>query len=83
MANKKYTREDIFKALYDCKTSDRFAIMNISDNTLCLCIDGEYWQLSEARQDARQMQRTARESYDKKAEYIVVDRIQRRIYKTK
>ena len=57
--------------------------MNISDNQLCLCIAGEYCNLREAKADARQMQRTARESYDKKAEFVAVDRYERRIYKIK
>lgn len=79
----KYTREDIFKALHNCETTNRIAIMNISDSQLCLYIAGEYHNLKEAKADARQMQRTARESYDKKAEFVAVDRIERRIYKIK
>lgn len=83
MNTKRHTREDIFKALHGCETTKRIAIMNVSDNQLRLCIAGEYYNLKEAKADARQMQYTARLSFDPKAEYIAVDRVERRIYKIK
>lgn len=79
--NTRHTREDILKATYG--TMKRIAIVNISDSQKCLCIDGEYDNLKEAKVDARQMQYTARASYDKRAQYVAVDRALRRIYKIK
>lgn len=75
---KKYTREDIFNATRAC--TDRCAILNVSDNTACLCVDGEYYTLSKARMEARLLQITARATNDKLAQYVVVDRYLRRIY---
>ena len=76
--NKRYTREDIFNATRGC--SDRCAILNVSENTDCICVDGECYNLSEARMKAQLLQMKARETDDKLAQYVVVDRYLRRIY---
>lgn len=78
---KKYTRDDIFSATRGC--TDRCAILNISENTACLCVDGEYYTLSEARMKARLLQMKVRATNDKLAQYVVVDRYLRRIYQVK
>ena len=78
---KRYTREDIFSATRAC--TDRFAILDISSNKLCLCVDGEYETIKEAKEDARSMQKKARESYNKRSKYVVVDRQNERIYRVK
>lgn len=78
---KKYTREDILNATRDC--TDRCAILNISENTACLCVDGEYYTLSEAKMKARLLQLKERATNDKLAQYVVVDRYLRRIYRVR
>ena len=75
---KMYSREDIFNATRGC--TNRCAILNVSENTVCLCVDGEYYTLSEARMAARQLQMKERATNDKQAQYVVVDRFLRRIY---
>ena len=73
-----YSREDIFNATRGC--TNRCAILNVSEKQLCFCVEGEYYPLSDARKAAQRLQQKARETYDKLAQYVVVDRYLRRIY---